>query len=549
MRVRCAVTVVACVIALGPPTGVAAQAPGDQVRSAIAGWVAQERPPLVLTGSAKPSGVQWFLTRRFYAQRDFQAAWRANDAAPDLGDLVGRLERAADQGLDPADYPVALILALAVQPGRPDSLALLDLVATVAFFRYAGDVSLGRVVPSAVDSMWTAADRPVDFLARLVAALDSGRVDATLAELAPPQREAARLRAALARYRAIAELGGWMEVPGRESLALGAVGPRVGLLRRRLEITGDVAPGDGWGSEIFDSALDVGVRLAQSRHGLTADGVAGPMTLAALNVSVTARIRQLELNLERWRWAPRDAGERYLSVNSADYSLELVDSGRSVLTSRVIAGRVTWPTPIVNGLLTEVTFNPRWSIPRSIAVKEILPTLRRDPDHLRREAIHVTDTTEQATELDPALILWDSITAGSFAYRLWQEPGPQNPLGRIRFVIRNRFGVALHDTPFPHLFGVSTRAFSHGCVRVEAAESLAVYLLRGLPGWGADSVCAVLSQESERYVAVPDPIPVLMGYWTAWLGSDGEVQFRPDVYRWDAELDKALRRRARSGRR
>jgi murein L,D-transpeptidase YcbB/YkuD len=544
-------SIVVCAIALGLPASAGAQVPGagDPVRATIAGWVAQERPPAALTGLAKPNAFQWSLTRRFYAQRDFAAAWRSDGTGAEVGSLVGRLGRAAEQGLDSADYPVAQIRALAASPSDPDSLALLDLAATVAFFRYAADLSLGRVVPAAIDTMWAAADRPLDLAARLAEALDLGRVDAALGELAPPQREAALLRAALARYRAIAALGGWTAVPGMEPLSLGATGPRVGLLRRRLEITGDLAPGDGWGAEIFDSALDAGVRLAQARHGLTADGVAGPATLAALNVPVTARIRQLELNLERWRWAPRDEGERYLSVNSADYSLEVVDSERSVLTSRIVAGRADWPTPIVAGVLTEVTFNPRWSIPRSITVKEILPILQRDPDYLLREGIHVTDTTEEATELDPALIAWDSVTAGSFPYRLWQEPGPRNPLGRIRFGIRNRFGVALHDTPYPQTFGVSTRAFSHGCVRVEAAESLAVYVLRGLPGWSADSVCAILGQESERYLAVADPIPVLIGYWTAWMGSDGEVQFRPDVYRWDAELDTALRRRTRSGRR
>jgi murein L,D-transpeptidase YcbB/YkuD len=549
MSVRCSSIVIAWAIALGLPPSAGAQAPDDPVRAIIADWVAQERPPAVLTGLTNPSGSGWMLTRRFYAQRDFTAAWRSDGSGTDLGSLVGRLGRAAEQGLDPADYPVALIRSLAAAPGDPDSLALLDLAATVAFFRYAADLSLGRVVPAVIDTMWAAADRPMDLVARLAGALDSGRVDAALGELAPPQREAALLRAALARYRAIADLGGWTGVPGKEPLSLGATGPRVGLLRRRLEITGDVAPGDGGGAEIFDSALDTGVRLAQARHGLTADGVAGPATLAALNVPVTARIRQLELNLERWRWAPRDEGERYLSVNSADYSLAVVDSERSVLTSRIVAGREDWPTPIVDGLLTEITFNPRWSIPHSIAVKEILPILRRDPGYLLRDGIHVTDATDQTIELDPALIAWDSVTADEFPYRLWQESGPKNPLGRIRFGIRNRFGVALHDTPYPQTFSVSTRTFSHGCVRVEAAESLAVYLLRGLPGWGADSVCAVLGQESERTVAIPAPIPVLIGYWTAWMGSVGEVQFRPDVYRWDAELDAALRRRARAGRR
>jgi murein L,D-transpeptidase YcbB/YkuD len=545
MRVSSRVSAVTCALTLCLSISGQAQSPGDQARAAIAGWVAQERPPLALTGPAKPSGFVWSLTRRFYAARDFQAAWPANGAGADLGGLLGRLERAAEQGLDSADYPVAVIRGLSARPSSGDGVALLDLLATVTFFRYAVDLSLGRVAPAGVDTMWAAADRPLDLVARLAGALDSGRVDATLGELAPPQRGAVNLRAALAWYRAIAAQGGWVEVPGKEPLKLGSAGPRVRLLRQRLAVTGDVAPGGRDSSDVFDSVLEAGVRRAQARHGLRADGVVGPMTLAALNVPVTARIRQLELNLERWRWAPRDAAERYVSVNSADYTLEVVDSGRRALTSRIVAGRVDWPTPIVSGMLTEVTFNPRWSIPRSIAVKEILPILRRDAGYLRREGIHVTDATDQATELDPTLISWDSVTAGSFAYRLWQEPGPRNPLGRIRFVIRNRFGVALHDTPYPQLFSGSARAFSHGCVRVEAAESLAVYLLRALSGWSADSVCAALAQGSERYMAVPDPIPVLIGYWTAWVGPDGTIEFRPDVYGWDAELGAALRRRER----
>ena len=486
-----------------------AQAPDDPVRAIIADWVAQERPPAVLTSFTNPTGSVWTLTRRFYTQRDFTAAWRSDGTGADLGSLVGRLGRAAEQGLDSADYPVAQIRALATSPSDPDSLALLDLAATVAFFRYAADLSLGRVVPAVIDSMWAAADRPLDLAARLAEALDSSRVDAALGALAPPQREAALLRAALARYRAIAAMGGWTPVPGKEPLSLGATGPRVGLLRRRLEITGDVAPGDGGGAEIFDSALDLGVRLAQARHGLTADGVAGPTTLAALNVSVTARIRQLELNLERWRWAPRDEGERYLLVNSADYSLEVVDSERGVLTSRIVAGRADWPTPIVAGLLTEVTFNPRWSIPRSIAVKEILPILRRDPGYLLREGIHVTDATDQTIELDPALIAWDSVTAGSFPYRLWQEPGPQESAGAhpVRDPEPVRGGAARHAVSADVQRrdpGIQSRLCARGSCRVaggvRAARTSRLGRRFGLRGHGT-------GERALRSGPGPDPGP------------------------------------------
>jgi murein L,D-transpeptidase YcbB/YkuD len=319
------------------------------------------------------------------------------------------------------------------------------------------------------------------------------------------------------------------------------------LLRQRLEVTGDLAPGDR--SEVFDSALEAGVRRAQTRHGLHADGIAGRRTLAALNVPVAARIRQLVVNLERWRWAPRDLGGRYISVNSAGFSLDAFDSARTVLTSRIVGGRVDWPTPIFSGQHTEVTFNPRWTIPPSIAVQEILPEVRRDRGFLYREGIHVSDTADQAVELDRALIPWDSIADSAFACRLWQEPGPRNPLGHVRFGIRNRFGVALHDTPYPQGFSALARALSHGCVRVEAAELLAAFVLRGLADWSADSVRAAVAQGSERFVTIPDPIPVVLGYWTAWIGSDGTVEFRPDVYGWDAELARALERAARSGRR
>ena len=203
----------------------------------------------------------------------------------------------------------------------------------------------------------------------------------------------------------------------------------------------------------------------------------------------------------------------------------------------------------MSGTLTEVVFNPRWSIPRSIAVQEVLPAVRRDSTYLARTGIHVlSDTTAEAVELDPPAIDWGRIPDSAFAYRLWQEPGPTDPLGRIRFTVSNRFGIALHDTPSPELFRSRTRVFSHGCVRVAGVAELAVYLLRGLPGWTDDSARTAVVQRGERRVTVPEPIPVHVGYWTAWVDGDGTVQFRPDVYGWDAELAAALRLRRASGR-
>lgn len=506
-------------------------------------WLARSWPPITLAQPARLNDSLWRLSRRFYAGRAQLPAWRLDAGRGRLDDLLDRLQRAQQQGLDSSDYGLDRLRALAARGDDSESLALLDLLATATWLRYGSDLVYGRVIPRLVDSLWTASPRTVDLVGALAAALDSNRVGVALDDLAPPQRSAVHLRAALAWYRAIAARGGWPRIPDGPPLQLSAEGPAVALLRQRLEITGDLAPGGP--GPVFDSALDVAVRRAQQRHGLEPDGIVGGATRRALNVPVQDRIRQLELSLERWRWLPRDLGPRYLMVNSAGFSLELIDSGRVVLQSRIVAGRVTWPTPIFSSRITEITFNPRWNIPRSIAVEEILPKLRRDPEHVTRMGIHLERVDEPGNELACNEVQWDSVTASGFEYRLWQEPGPENPLGRIRFTIPGPFGVALHSTQAPSLFLLLVRASSHGCVRVEEAERLAAYLLRNRPGWTEDSLRAAVDTIVERYVAVPDPLPVYMTYRTAWM-DDGQVSFRPDLYRWDAELAAALRRHARA---
>jgi L,D-transpeptidase YcbB len=505
-------------------------------------WLARSWPPITLAQPARLNDSLWRLSRRFYAGRAQLPAWRLDAGRGRLDDLLDRLQRAQQQGLDSSDYGLDRLRSLAARGDDSQSLALLDLLATATWLRYGSDLVYGRVIPRLVDSLWTASPRTVDLVGALAAALDSNRVGVALDDLAPPQRSAVHLRAALAWYRAIAARGGWPRIPDGPPLQLSAEGPAVGLLRQRLEITGDLPPG-GPGA-VFDSALDVAVRRAQQRHGLEPDGIVGGATRRALNVPVQDRIRQLELSLERWRWLPRDLGPRYLMVNSAGFSLELIDSGRVVLQSRIVAGRVTWPTPIFSSRITEITFNPRWNIPRSIAVEEILPKLRRDPEHLSRTGIHLERVDEPGNELACNEVQWDSVTASGFEYRLWQEPGPENPLGRIRFTIPGPFGVALHSTQAPSLFLLLVRASSHGCVRVEEAERLAAYLLRSRTAWTEDSLRAAIDTLVERYVAVPDPLPVYVTYRTAWM-DDGQVSFRPDLYRWDAELAAALRRHAR----
>jgi murein L,D-transpeptidase YcbB/YkuD len=279
------------------------------------------------------------------------------------------------------------------------------------------------------------------------------------------------------------------------------------------------------------------VRRFQARHGLAPDGVVGATTLAALNVSVAERTRRMALNLERWRWLPRALGPRYLMVNSTAFRLDVVEGGRVTLSRRVIVGRTDWPTPIVSARATGFAFSPVWNVPRDIAAQEILPRVRARRDYLARERIRVF---AGAVEVSPDTIDWSAVTESTFAFRFVQAPGRGNPLGGVKLLLSNPFNVSLHDTPLPELFDAPVRTFSHGCVRVEGVAELAAHLLPPDSLWPADSIAIAMADTAERVVGLPQAVPVYFAYWTAWVDEDGIVQFRDDVYGWDARLAKAL---------
>jgi murein L,D-transpeptidase YcbB/YkuD len=249
--------------------------------------------------------------------------------------------------------------------------------------------------------------------------------------------------------------------------------------------------------------------------------------------------QRIEANLERWRWLPRSLGARYIMVNTPAFTVELTDSGGSAFAARVIVGRPDWPTPITTTAVTQIVFNPSWYIPRAIALAEVIPAQIRDSTYLRRTGIR-TFPVRTGRAINPATVDWRKVTERDFAYRLVQEPGPANPLGEVRLHAANPFGVALHDTPQRGLFAEPARAFSHGCVRVERALELAKLLLRNVPGWTPDTLAAVLRTGRERAVVLPEAVPVVFAYWTAWVDDDGVLQLRDDLYGWDARLATAL---------
>jgi murein L,D-transpeptidase YcbB/YkuD len=487
----------------------------------------------------------------FYEQREFEPAWsRRGIVKNQADDLLAAISAAGSEGLEPEDYHLKKIEEVAGELRKqkiegievnPARLADLDLLLTDAFLLYGSHLLTGKVNPESIDSEWHADRREADMARILQHAVESKSVEKNLKMLLPPLAGYLNLKHALVRYQDILENGGWSAVPEGQILKKGDQNDRVAELGLRLAITGDIDQSPETGPDLFDHLLEAGVKRFQKRHGLDVDGVVGPATLAALNVSARERVVQIKLNMERWRWLPQDLGERHILVNLANFELDLIEGEKVALVMRVIVGKGYRRTPVFSAKITHLVFNPYWHIPHNIAVKDKLPLIKKDSGYLNKENIEVFQGWGEGTKrINPATIDWRQITANNFPFRLRQEPGPWNALGCVKFMFPNRFNVYLHDTPSRELFQKTDRAFSSGCIRIEKPVELAEYLLRDDAQWTKDAIFQAIARRTEQTVRLPSPMPVHLLYWTAWADKDQLVHFRRDIYSRDKRLRAAL---------
>jgi murein L,D-transpeptidase YcbB/YkuD len=418
--------------------------------------------------------------------------------------------------------------------------ALLDVLLTQSFFGYGTSLVEGRVDPALAHIDWRARRRKLDLAKLLPSAVDGDSLGRLLSDLAPPHEEYRELMAVLAAYRDMAARGGWPRVPGGESLRPGDINSRLPKIRARLLATGDLAEPADFEGNAFGPATLAAVRYFQERHGLEPDGVVGWRTVAAMNVPVEARIRKIELNLERWRWLARDLGKRHIRVNIADYSLEVVEDGSVVLSMPVIVGTPFRKTPVFTAQMSYLEFAPYWTVPSTILREDKLPAIQKNPAFLQEHHFHVVRSSGRImSDEELGRIDWRKVKAENFPGELRMDPGPWNPLGRVKFMFPNAFNVYLHDTNERWLFDRSRRTFSSGCIRIERPVDLARYLLRDVKGWNEERLQEALYRDAPLQVGI-DPVPTHLQYWTAWVTSDGTVQFRNDLYLRDLDLEVAL---------
>jgi murein L,D-transpeptidase YcbB/YkuD len=490
--------------------------------------------------------------QKFYESYGYSLPWvKGMQPTPEAQQIIAILLQAGQKGLSAEDYDgprwsdrLAKLKPSATQPSEADTVRF-DAALTVCVMRYISDLHIGKVNPKHFDFDLDIVAKKYDlpeFLKQNV--VDASDVSVVLAKIEPPYPGYQRTIQGLHTYLQLAKETDGTPLPAiQKTIAPGDPYSGVPQLTRLLRLVGDL-PADAnvqADGTVYQGPLVDAVKNFQRRLGRTPDGRITTQTLADLNVPISARIRQMQLTLERWRWLPVSYQKSPIVANIPEFHLRAYDENfKTVLQMNVVVGKAFGHnTPVFTDTMEYVVFRPYWSVPYSIAKAEFLPKLAKDPDYLAKKGFEVVDNRQTVVTSGAVTSeVLAQLRAGKLFIR--QTPGPKNSLGLVKFIFPNSYNIYFHDTPEQVFFSKSRRDFSHGCIRLEKPADLAVWVLRNNPGWDMDRVRAAMNGTTQQQVNLTQPIPVLILYATVIVTEDGVVHFYDDIYGHDAALEKVL---------
>ncbi|WP_102223420.1 L,D-transpeptidase family protein [Acidimangrovimonas sediminis] len=522
--------------------GVTLSAPaitGDQVSAPVAAPAADPVAAPVLSpfhqALAAAVGSDKVLAE-FYQARDWKPLWTGMGDAGRRQAFFQAISTAADQGLPQERYDPR-ILAQAFRDVQTErDRGQLEARMSRTFLDWAHDVQTGVLRPASISSALVLTVPLRDPL-KTIEAFASSDPAGYLAKLPPQMPQYRRLVKAKMDMERLIAAGGWgPTVPGRK-LSPGDNGPDVVALRNRLIAMGYLGRTNAAG---YDGQLQAAVQLFQEDHGLVPDGVAGPETLGQINDSAEDRLKSIVVALERLRWLNMPWGKRHVWVNEADFTARVVDDGKTTFETRAVIGRsqLDHQSPEFSDQIEFMVVNPYWNVPRSIATKEYLPQLQRNPNAVS----YLQVVNAQGQVIDRNSVDFNQYTKNTFPFEMKQPPSSRNALGLVKFMFPNRWNIYLHDTPSKSLFSRNTRDFSHGCIRLNDPFDMAYTLLAPQTNDPKAVFKAALNTGKERTIMLKTPVPVHLTYFTAWPTPKGGMEYRRDVYGRDALIFEALQK-------
>jgi murein L,D-transpeptidase YcbB/YkuD len=482
---------------------------------------------------------------KFYNQRHHRSIWFSEkEFKKDPKPLIKEIKNSYFEGLNPSDYHLELIESCINESSLfteecLDKRAILDILLTNAYLSLASDYLNGKIDAEIIidDYNYQAENLEAQKLLSYLTKENIG-ISAAIRDQLPKSDNYTELKETLAYYRDSGKIKPWPRIDSGENLGIGAKGIRVSQLIRNLNARNYLNIESLKSKDQFNQNVRWAVRQFQLNHGLKSDGIVGKKTFDALNLPLDYRIKQLIVNLERWRWLPENLGSRYIYVNIADYSLKLYENNQVIMQMKTIVGKEQRSTPVFSDTIKYLVINPYWYVPKSIAVEDKLPLIKKDYRYLTENNYSLFQYTDnnKLEEIDPAEVNWSKINEDNFNYLLRQNPGDYNALGRVKFMFPNKFSIYLHDTPGRNLFSENERGFSSGCIRIERPIDLAEYLLNDQEKWSREKIKEEMKKDKEKTVYLKNPIKIYLQYNTAWVDSFGNLNFREDIYKRDQKI-------------